>query len=562
MRLKSIGTKISLIIIAVLLVFSVVIVRVVIDQVEQGIKRYAIEKARGDLELGNQVLTYKYPGKWNIREGKLFKGDTKINDNFGVVDEIGELTGDTVTIFQGNTRVTTNVMIDGKRAIGTTVSDEVSTLVLEKGENYYGEAVVVGQTYQTAYMPIKDGEGEVLGIFYVGAPQSLIDDIISSFVQRFSMVFIIALVITVGLIVLYIRKMMTRLKRISKAMDHAGSGDFTSHLYDRSKDEIGQLNASFNQMRESLRELIEQGVGASDKVSETTQQLAVVAQKTAKDSEHIAASMQQVASGAENQTESTSQNLRAVEEVAVGIQSIAESASEISESSIFSKQRAETGANYVEQTVQQMASIHASVHETDQVIKQLEGKSLEIGGILNTIRNIAAQTNILALNAAIEASRAGEQGKGFAVVAAEVRKLAEQTGQSSDQINELLHEISAGMKQSIVSIDHVKQEVQTGITLTEQTDRNLSEIVQSNSQIAEQIETLAATAEQMSASVEEITASVNEIAQIAKLTSTSSYQVAAATTEQLATVDKITDSASFLSQVSTELRTVLGKFKI
>lgn len=94
----------------------------------------ADEKLKGDMQLGLTYLNKTYPGPWEIREGKLYKGSTLINDNHGVVDAIGASTGDTVTIFQENIRVATNVMQNGKRAVGTKVSPEVEEAVLKKAE--------------------------------------------------------------------------------------------------------------------------------------------------------------------------------------------------------------------------------------------------------------------------------------------------------------------------------------------------------------------------------------------------------------------------------------------
>lgn len=138
------------------------------------IEKDALEKARSDLFMGMALMDAMYPGEWRVEEDKLYKGETLINNNHQLVDKIGQLTnGDTVTIFLGNTRVATNVILeDGKRAIGTQVSDEVARKVLDENQIYLGQADVVGNTYQTAYMPIHDSDGEVIGIWYVGAPDA------------------------------------------------------------------------------------------------------------------------------------------------------------------------------------------------------------------------------------------------------------------------------------------------------------------------------------------------------------------------------------------------------
>ncbi|WP_353050044.1 cache domain-containing protein [Bacillus sp. ISL-39] len=179
------GTKINLIVISIVLLLSVIIGGVVVSEVTKGIETFAIEKAKGDLSLSDRYIRNKFPGDWEIKNGELYRGETKFNENFELVDTIGEDTGDTVTIFQGDTRIATNVLVNGNRNIGTKVSPEVAEVVLKQGKNYYGAAEVAGNMYQTAYMPLKSKSGKTVGIFYVGAPQSIIDEILSNFMVKF-----------------------------------------------------------------------------------------------------------------------------------------------------------------------------------------------------------------------------------------------------------------------------------------------------------------------------------------------------------------------------------------
>lgn len=260
MRSMSIGTKISLIVIGIFILFSSAVAVSVVMEMRNGIKTFATEKAKRDLEMANHILSYKYPGDWAIKDGQLYKGDALLEENFDLVDEIGNASGDTVTLFRGDERIATNVMVDGKRAIGTKVSEQVAQTVLQKGEKYFGEAVVVGQKTQTAYEPIKNASGEIIGIFYVGASQSLIDVIISSFLRTFLIVVGIAMLIAIVLIVWYVRRVRARINRVSLAIKRAGTGDFTQPVVDHVRDEIGMLGAGYNEMRSSLQGIIQGGL--------------------------------------------------------------------------------------------------------------------------------------------------------------------------------------------------------------------------------------------------------------------------------------------------------------
>lgn len=556
------GTKINLMVLGILLFLSVTIGAVVVHQITAGIKEIAVEKAKGDLDLAYRYIANKYTGDWAIQDGKLVKGSTVLNDNFETVDIIGQDTGDTVTIFQGDTRIATNVIRDGRRAVGTQASPEVTDVVLKKGEPYYGEANVAGRSFQTAYKPIKNASGETIGMFYVGASQDMIDQMINAFLKVFVIVLVAVIVLSTLIILWFTRRLRSRLSVISKALDRAGHGDFTTPIADRAGDELSDLAFSFDRMRKNLGEMIQHVLQTSEQVASSSTQLSAGAEQASQATEQITEVIQQVAVGAENQMTMAEESEKALEEVAIGIQNMAERSADIAEKSKYATEKAKQGGQFVERTSTQMNAIHESVNESEEAIQLLEQRSKEIGEISIFIHGIANQTNLLALNAAIEAARAGEHGKGFAVVAGEVRKLAEQSQQSSAQISELVAEIEQHMVRTMNSIHQVKSEVQDGLDMVKKTQESFREIDASMQQNGCQIDEMAATAEQMSASAQEVTASVAGMTVISKENAAHTQTVAASTEEQLASMEEITASATALSDLAVNLQKQMAQFKI
>lgn len=220
------GTKLNLLVISIILGLSFVMGVVLHNQITSGIKGAAIEKAESDLELGYNYVDARYPGAWHVQDGMLFKGDVQINENFDLVDEIGEMTGGTVTIFLGDTRVTTNVMDGGERAVGTTASEYVVQTVLENQDIYVGEAEVAGSMYQTAYQPIEDEHGEVIGMWYVGASQHFVDSTISQALISFIVTLIVMILLAIVILLLYTKRMTRRLAAVKDSLELAGQGDY------------------------------------------------------------------------------------------------------------------------------------------------------------------------------------------------------------------------------------------------------------------------------------------------------------------------------------------------
>ncbi|WP_374702889.1 methyl-accepting chemotaxis protein [Bacillus sp. T33-2] len=504
----------------------------------------------------------RYPGNWKVKDGKLYKGSTMVNNNEEMVDYIAGLTNGTVTIFLEDTRVATNVVNEGKRAVGTQASEEVVKQTLKGGKNYYGEAVVVGNQYQTAYQPIKDHTGKTLGMWYVGAPVDMVSDAIAHInIILFSS---LAGLIVVGLIIIlpFTNRMKKRLFTLGEALEQAGEGNFTVDVADSTGDEISTLAASYRKMRGNLSGLVMQIREAAETVAASAEELNAGAEETARATDSIASSVQEVASSAEQQAAHTNQLNETVHSLTKGIKSIAVGAGQVQKSTEENTAAAKNGVTIMEKTRNQVMVINEMTNSTSAFIQHLNEKSKEIGNIINMITAISEQTNLLALNAAIEAARAGEHGRGFAVVAEEVRKLAEQSSVSAGQIRELIVGIQQDISRSVESMENGRSAISEGIELAGSAEESFTNISNSIGDIHGQAGLVSQSVNEMDRGTGQMLQVLQEIVVQIGQTSEAAQTVASATEQQNASMQEVNAFSQSLSSLAEELRNSVSRFKL
>lgn len=360
----------------------------------------------------------------------------------------------------------------------------------------------------------------------------------------------------------FYRSVVNTITSLRESASLLAAGDLTTRVNLDTQDELARIGTAFNDMAESLYDVILQSKMVSDQLTTSSIALAMSADETMKATNDVAMSAQDVAAGADEQVVSSEESSRAIEEMAEGVTRMAENASSIAEYTNEMAFRAEKGNDSLRETVVQMNDINRVTDETSIVINNLQNDAKQIGGILGIITEISDQTNLLALNAAIEAARAGDAGRGFAVVADEIRKLADQTGQATAQIQGLIVNMQANVNQSVSSMEGNKAQVHRGLENITVVDDMFQDILRSVTEVSKQIEDLSAVSEEMSAGAEEISASVHELAGIARNSSMHTQNIAAASEEQLAIMQEVAKSAVQLEDLAKELNTIVSRFTV
>ncbi|MFD2115305.1 methyl-accepting chemotaxis protein [Paenibacillus yanchengensis] len=380
-----------------------------------------------------------------------------------------------------------------------------------------------------------------------------------------SIVLILVICTVIGsiLLLLFARHLINPIIKIKREAEQIAAGNLSGQpLIIRNRDEIGQLGVSFNTLKENLQHLIGNLSLSSHTLAASSNQLSVVTEETIQAINHTTNAITEVANNNEMQAKSTQETATAMDEMAIGIGRVADASSRAYELSSTTLDQAKDGNERTIAATNQVQVLSGTVQELSVSIALLMKQSAQIEDIVNVIKSISSQTNLLALNAAIEASRAGEHGRGFAVVAGEVRKLAEMTNQSAEQITELVDNIRGNVFTTSATMKKSEHEFSNAILAIQESSRRFDTIVDSTQSVVDQIQDVSAAAQQMSASSEEISAAIHEIEHISLRTAGAAQNVSAAAEEQLASMDEIASSIEKLKSMSTNMEEQSDKFKL
>ncbi len=513
---------------------------------QDGVKRALAGQACALFESGNAVgfslRTYVPITKDNAIVGAVIVGQNLTNNSV-LVDSIKKELGAEATIFYGDTRVSTTLEVDGKRVVGTRLDNPaIREMVLGQGKTYFGDNVIIGRSFRSAYQPLKNFD-TIVGMVFVGTD-------ISQILQSRDNIIKAVAVAGLGCLVLFaavawgVSRMLTR--PLARCVDFARAvsrGDADDTLVLRQQDETGALAKALSVMAQDIKARMAEVAKAREQAeAEATRARAerekadeacrmaenakvegmlhaagriegVVEVVTAA-SQQLAAQIEQSNRGAEDQSRQVGEAVRSMEQLNATVLEVAKNASHAAETTEQAKDRAEAGAEVVASVVAGIAGIadQARIIKNDMgaLGRQAEG----IGAIMEVISDIADQTNLLALNAAIEAARAGEAGRGFAVVADEVRKLAEKTMAATKEVGAAIQGIQEGTLKNIENFDRATQSVEAATALATRSGEALSAIVGLVDAAADQVRSIATAAEEQSAASEEIGRTVERINRI------------------------------------------------
>jgi methyl-accepting chemotaxis protein len=375
---------------------------------------------------------------------------------------------------------------------------------------------------------------------------------------------IVSIILIAAMSALTITRQIKRIMHIRNSLQHISEGDadLTKRIELHSKDEIGQLVAAFNAMMDNLQSIMHDLKIQAVAIKDATVNIDERAEFSLTATQSIQSQSVEVAEAARIQFESTEDSTHAMEDLARNIQHISDAITNILSKSNQTEEEATEGVAIVQEFMAQLQEIEHTTTRAVEKTTQLVGLSDQIGEFTAMITQIADQTNLLALNASIEAARAGDAGKGFAVVAEEVRKLAEQTKQSADEIVAVVQNVQNNTKEVASAIHLTSNVVATGHHIADRAQTAFQTIASRIESIGDEIETVSSSSVTMTANTEEITASVEHIQELAKQSVDYITKMVESSEKQAAFMHDMNASVNALQEISTNLHGTTNRYKI
>lgn len=351
-------------------------------------------------------------------------------------------------------------------------------------------------------------------------------------------------------------------KYLENLLGMSEKGDLTGIVKYKAKDEIGKLMMSYENMNHGIRGIITNVDKASLNVAASAEELSAVSDQSKTGSELTATVIEQLSIGSSNQLELISQSSKTLNEMQELTNKLLNQTAQVTNSTERTTRVSLGGSASIKNIINEMGNIKSDVENLSTSIAGLNQHSQHIEKISGMITSIADQTNLLSLNAAIEAARAGESGKGFAVVAKEVGKLAEQSSDFANQINQIVHKLQIDIEVVLSSMQLTINGVAKGDIATKEAESAFEEIHKALQLVVTSSDQAVSTIYLVEKKTNDIHDVMNKVAEMANEACEGSRQVSATVQEQLASSEEIAASSQVLAKMSEDLRQLIARFKV
>lgn len=502
------------------------------------------------------------------QNGDIWKGSYNISKSESIVDSIKEKSGMEVTFFYGDRRIMSSAVDkNGDRILGSPAGETVKKQVLEKGEEYFSKSVSIdGTMYYGYYMPVCQEQGDTpIGMIFVGSNKGQKDAAVNKIIYAIIAVTVLVMIICIAAAIIFAGSLTSSLKKSIGLVQSVAKGDLKTqvdkHLLGR-KDEIGDLSRAIKALEEEMAKSIEAIADNAKAVWDASGELEDTARETTASMREVGNAVNSIAESASVQADISGKASDNVADMGEKIEQTSREMSEMKRNAKAMHESEEKNAQTIHKLLESNQAVRALVTEISRQTKQTNESAQKIKEATDIIAAIAEETGLLSLNASIEAARAGENGKGFAVVAEQIQKLASQSNESSEQIEEIVEQLMEDSNMAVITMEKVAETIENQTNNMKETSAMTDEVMVKLQESLDSMDVIENSVSYLDSARREIIKTVAELSDIAKQNAAVTQEVSANTNLVSENFRQVEGSTEGLKSIADGLEESVQHFSV